>query len=73
MELSGRRVDKSHRPRAFRHNTEEILILDEPTAALDARSESQCSQTLHRAGAREDDLPDFAPLLHSSYGRSHSR
>ena len=49
----------------------QVLILDEPTAALDARSEFEVFQRFKELSDGTDRGADFAPLLQRAHGRPH--
>jgi len=46
----------------------QLLILDEPTAALDAKAEHEVFQALRRIDARQDGAPDFASIFNREDG-----
>ena len=70
VELSGGEWQKIALARAYIRKAQ-VVILDEPTAALDARAEYETFCSLCRAGVRTDGLADLAPLLHRAHGRPH--
>ena len=47
----------------------QVLILDEPTAALDARAEYEIFQTVRRVDAGQNGSFDFTSLLDRADGR----
>ena len=51
----------------------QILILDEPTAALDAESEYTLFQRFKMTHAGRDNVVNFPPLFDSPYGGQDSR
>ena len=70
VDLSGGEWQKVALARAYLRDAQ-LLILDEPTAALDARSEFEVFQPLCRTHRREDGAFYFAPILNRAYGRPH--
>ena len=72
VDLSGGEWQKMALARAYLRDAQ-LLILDEPTAALDARSEHEVFRTVRRTDRGENVRFDFASFFHGSDGRSHSR
>jgi ABC-type lipoprotein export system ATPase subunit len=69
VDLSGGEWQKVAIARAYMRDAQ-LLILDEPTAALDARSEFEVFQRFKElSGARP--RADLAPLLQRAHGRPH--
>ena len=72
VELSGGEWQKIAIARAYMREAQ-VLILDEPTAALDARAEFEVFQRFKELSARQDRRADLAPLLERAHGRPHRR
>ena len=72
IDLSGGEWQKIAIARAYMRDAQ-VLILDEPTAALDARSEFEVFQRFKELSARQDRRADLASLLERAHGRSHRR
>ena len=68
-ELSLGQWQKVALARAFMRDAE-ILVLDEPTASVDARAEYESSKTLKRS-RRGRSQSDFASFFHRAHGRPH--
>ena len=68
VNLSGGEWQKVALGRAFMREAQ-ILILDEPSAALDARAEYELFSRLQRAGPRPDGDLHLAPLFDRAPGR----
>ena len=72
VELSGGEWQKIAIARAYMRDAQ-VLILDEPTAALDARAEFEVFQRFKELSAGQDRRADLAPLLERAHGRPHPR
>ena len=72
VDLSGGEWQKIAIARAYMRDAQ-LLILDEPTAALDARSEFEVFQRFKELSAGQDGGADLAPLLERAHGRPHPR
>ena len=72
VDLSGGEWQKVALARAYMRDAQ-VLILDEPTAALDARAEYEVFVRFNRADGRPDGGRHLAPLLHGAHGRPHHR
>ena len=72
VELSGGEWQKVAIARAYMRDAQ-LLILDEPTAALDARVGVRGVPALQGAQRRQDRRAHLAPLLHRADGRPHPR
>ena len=72
VELSGGEWQKVAIARAYMREAE-VLILDEPTAALDARVRIRGLPALQGAERRQDRGADLASLLQRAHGRPHPR
>ena len=68
VDLSGGEWQKVALARAYLRDAQ-ILILDEPTAALDARSEYEVFQRFAELTAGKDGAIYFAPVLYGAHGR----
>ncbi|MCK7492541.1 MAG: ATP-binding cassette domain-containing protein [Comamonadaceae bacterium] len=66
---SGGQWQKIALSRAFMREGADILVLDEPTAAMDARAEAQVFEQFRELAARAHGDPDLAPLLDGAHGR----
>ncbi len=71
VELSGGEWQKLAIARAYMRGAE-VLILDEPTAALDARSEFEVFQRFKELSDRQNRRPHLAPLQFRPHGRPDS-
>ncbi len=71
VDLSGGEWQKFALARAYLSDAQ-LLILDEPTASLDAQSEYEVFSPLFGAHRRPDGALDLAPFLHRAHGGSHS-
>ena len=72
VDLSGGEWQKIAIARAYMRDAQ-LLILDEPTAALDARAEFEVFQRFKELSAGQDGGADLAPLLERAHGRPHPR
>ena len=72
VDLSGGEWQKIAIARAYMRDAQ-LLILDEPTAALDARAEFEVFERFKELSPRQDRRADLAPLLQRAHGRSHRR
>ena len=70
VDLSGGEWQKFALARAYLRNAQ-VLILDEPTASLDAVAESEVFDRFADLARRQHRHFDFAPLLHGAQGRPH--
>ena len=70
VDLSGGEWQKIAIARAYMRDAQ-VLILDEPTAALDARTEFEVFQRFKELTPGQDRRADLAPLLQRAHGRSH--
>ena len=70
VELSGGEWQRVALARAYLRDAQ-LLVLDEPTAALDARSELEVFRTLRRTHHRKDGAADLAPLFDRAHGGPH--
>ena len=70
VDLSGGEWQKVALARAYLRDAQ-ILILDEPTAALDARSEYECLPALRRPDRRPHGVAHLASLFHRAHGGPH--
>ena len=70
IELSGGEWQKMAIARAYMRDGA-VLVLDEPTAALDARAEYEVFRRFPRPQPRPDLPPDLAPVLDRPHGRPH--
>jgi ATP-binding cassette subfamily B protein len=70
VDLSGGEWQKVALARAYLRDAQ-ILILDEPTAALDARSEYEVFQRFAELTAGQDGAFYFAPLFDRAFRRPH--
>ena len=68
-ELSGGQWQKVALSRAFMRTRADVLVLDEPTAAMDAQAEAEVFEHFRQLGAGPHHDPDLAPLLHRAHGR----
>ena len=69
-ELSGGQWQKIALSRAFMRSRADILVLDEPTAAMDAQAEAEVFEHFRQLATRTHHHPHLAPLLHRAHGRS---
>jgi ATP-binding cassette subfamily B protein len=69
-DLSGGEWQKIAIARAYMRNAD-FIILDEPTASLDAKAEAAVFAALQAARRRQDCAAHFAPLLDRPDGRPH--
>jgi ABC-type molybdate transport system ATPase subunit len=69
VELSGGEWQKVALARAYMRDAQ-LLILDEPTAALDARAEYEVFQRFADLTERADGGVDLAPVLYGADGGS---
>ena len=67
VDLSGGEWQKIALARAYLRDAQ-ILVLDEPTAALDARSEYESIRALCRADRGQDGAAHLSPVLHRAHG-----
>ena len=67
VDLSGGEWQKVALARAYMRDAQ-LLILDEPTAALDARAEYEVFLRFSRAHGRADGGADLPPVLHGAHG-----
>ena len=72
VDLSGGEWQKIAIARAYMRDAQ-LLILDEPTAALDARSEFEVFKRFKELSAGQDGDTDIAPLFQRPHGGSHRR
>ena len=72
-ELSGGQWQKIALSRAFMREDADILVLDEPTAAMDARAEAQVFEQFRALARDAHGDPDLAPLLDGAHGRPDPR
>ena len=72
VDLSGGEWQKIAIARAYMRDAQ-VLILDEPTAALDARAEFEVFQRFKELSAGQDRGAHLAPLLERAHGRPHPR
>ena len=72
-ELSGGQWQKVALSRAFMRSEADVLVLDEPTAAMDAAAEATGVRAVPRRKQEQDDDPDFAPVLDGSRRRPDRR
>ena len=72
VDLSGGEWQKIAIARAYMRDAQ-LLILDEPTAALDARAGVRGVPALQGAERGQDRGADLAPLLERAHGRPHRR
>ena len=70
VDLSGGEWQKIALARAYLRDAQ-LLILDEPTASLDAKSESEVFERFAELTRGKMAHSDFASLLHGAHGRSH--
>ena len=71
VDLSGGEWQKIALARAYMRDAQ-VLILDEPTAALDARAEYEVFQRFSEL-TRADGGADLPPVLDGAHGRPHRR
>ena len=69
VDLSGGEWQKVALARAYLRDAQ-ILILDEPTAALDAPLRTRSIRALCRTDRRQNGATHFSPILHRPYGGS---
>jgi ATP-binding cassette subfamily B protein len=69
VDLSGGQWQKVALARAFMRDEADILILDEPTAALDAEAEHAVFQRFRALAAGPNHDSHLAPLSHRAHGR----
>jgi ATP-binding cassette, subfamily B, bacterial len=72
VDLSGGEWQKIAIARAYMRDAQ-LLILDEPTAALDARAEFEVFQRFKELSHGPHRRADLAPLLQRAHGRPHPR
>ncbi len=72
-ELSGGEWQKIALARAFMRTEADILVLDEPTAAMDAAAEATVFEHFRSLTKGQDRDPDLAPLLDRAHGRPDRR
>ena len=70
VELSGGEWQKVALARAYMRDAQ-LMILDEPTAALDARAEYEVFQRFADLTTRQFISAYFSSLFNGAYGRSH--
>ena len=68
-ELSGGQWQKIALSRAFMRSDADILVLDEPTAAMDAAAEAEVFEHFRSLMGETHRHRDLAPLLHRAHGR----
>ncbi len=68
-ELSGGQWQKIALSRAFMRSDADILVLDEPTAAMDAAAEATVFEHFRQLTHGPHRDPDLAPLLDRAHGR----
>ena len=69
-ELSGGQWQKIALARAFMRTRADILVLDEPTAAMDAQAEADIFEHFRQLARGADYDSHLAPVFHRAYGRS---
>ena len=72
IDLSGGEWQKIAIARAYMRDAQ-LLILDEPTAALDARAEFEVFKRFKELSKGKTGGADLAPLFQRAHGRSHRR
>ena len=72
-ELSGGQWQKIALSRAFMRESADILVLDEPTAAMDARAEAQVFEQFQALAHDRMVDPDFASLFDGPHGAPDPR
>ena len=72
-ELSGGQWQKIALSRAFMRSDADILVLDEPTAAMDAEAEAEVFEHFRALTGKPHGHRDLAPLLDRAHGRPDRR
>ena len=72
VDLSGGEWQKLALARAYLRDAQ-LLILDEPTASLDARSELEVFERFAELTYEKDGAAYFASVFDRAHGRSHRR
>ncbi len=73
QELSGGQWQKIALSRAFMRTEADILVLDEPTAAMDAAAEARIFEHFRKLTQKPHRHPDLAPFLHRAHGQPDHR